>query len=669
MRRREGTRPGTRAERVTERPSTDDAPESPDATKNLLQLAIDELGGERRAGQENMATVVADAFVDGSAALIQAGTGTGKSLGYLVPAVARAVREDARIVISTATIALQRQVFQSDLPLVADALSEELGGRPRVALLKGRNNYLCRHKLAGGYPEPADELSLGEVAGPSSALGREVARLNEWAKDTGTGDRDDLVPGVTGRAWSHVSVSARECLGQKCPLVTECFSELAREEARAANVVVTNHAMLAINATSHDVLGPHDALVVDEAHELTARITQAATAELTVARVDAAARATRRCGISTEGLDDASRALDRAFDRLEVGRLRGGLPEDLALPIAAVRDSTREAITAVKDKAEEAGAAAQLAGAALSEVFAMCDTVLADEGGQVIWLAPPDGEFDATIPSRLLAAPLNVAALVGENLVGDHAAVFTSATLALGGSFASMSSALGLEDPVTLDAGSPFDYAKQGILYVAAHLERPGMGGISDEALDELEALISAAGGRTLGLFSSHRAAQAATEAIRERLDVPVFNQLDDQVSTLVSQFREDPRACLFGSKTLWQGLDIQGETCQLVVIDRIPFPRRDDPITQARSEALARSGGNGFMGVSAAHAALLLAQGAGRLIRSAEDRGVVAVLDSRLASARYASFLTRSMPQMWPTTDRESAFRALRNLDGSQTK
>jgi ATP-dependent DNA helicase DinG len=240
----------------------------------------------------------------------------------------------------------------------------------------------------------------------------------------------------------------------------------------------------------------------------------------------------------------------------------------------------------------------------------------------------------------------------------------TSATLALGGNFDAISRHLGVDDAVTLDAGSPFDYGRQGMLYVASHLPRPGTGGISDEALDELAALIEAAGGRTLGLFSSHRAAVAAADAIRARLDVPVLYQLDDQLPTLMKDFAADPRACLFGSTALWQGIDVPGPTCSLVVIDRIPFPRPDDPITQARTELVEGNGGNGFMAISATHAALLLAQGAGRLIRSVADRGVVAVLDPRLATARYGGFLARSMPALWPTTDREVVLAALRRLD-----
>lgn len=646
-------------------PDRDDIP-------GLLALVVDAMGGQRREGQEAMASAVAEALNDGSHALVQAGTGTGKSLAYLVPAVARAVTHSERIVISTATLALQRQVFSKDLPSVADALAPALGTRPRIALFKGRSNYLCPHKMAGGYPdeEPAGSLPLG----PTSELGREVARLHEWSNETETGDRDDLIPGVSARAWAQVSVSGRECLEGNCPMLDECFSQRARNQAATAHVVVTNHAVLGVQATSHDMIGEHDALIVDEAHELVSRITSSATHELTARAVERAALRVRRLGIVSEDLDKAARALDGALDEESLGRIRGQLSERLASAIELVRAAARGALTAVQKAAKDAGGAkeagtgAKLATAVLTEIVDVCEELQGEGGRYVLWLSGPDGDYEAVTPSRILAAPLDVASLIGEKLIVDKPAVFTSATLALGGGFDVVARHLGVENPTTLDAGSPFDYARQGILYVAKHLPRPGTGGIGDEALDELAALIEAAGGRTLGLFSSHKAAQAATDAMRERLDVPVLYQRDDQVSTLVAKFIEDPRTCLFGSTTLWQGVDVPGATASLIVIDRIPFPRPDEPISQARAEAVEANGGNGFLAVSATHAALLLAQGAGRLIRTVEDRGVVAVLDPRLATAGYRGFLTRSLPPLWATTDREAVLAALHRLDKEAT-
>jgi ATP-dependent DNA helicase DinG len=610
-----------------------------------------------------MARAVAEALDGGEVALIQAGTGTGKSLGYLVPAVARAVREGERIVVSTATLALQRQIYTKDLPLVIEALEPVLGERARIGLFKGRGNYVCKHKMTGGYPE-ADDDGLPLNLGPTSELGRQVARLHEWAATTETGDRDDLVPGVPGRAWAQVAVQGRECLEAKCPLVNECFSQRARDEAATAHIVVTNHAVLGVQATSHDMIGEHEAIIVDEAHELVSRITSSATHELTVRAVDRASRAARRCGVDTERLDRAGRALDSALGDEAPRRLRDGLPDALAEAVELVRSAARDAHSAVSRTSEADGAAAKVATAALGEVNDVCEELQGEHGRHVVWLAPPDGELESPRAARVLAAPLHVADLIGNKVVGEKAAIFTSATLALGGGFEPMAGLLGVTEPSTLDAGSPFDYGRQGILYVAAHLPKPTQGGISEDALDELAALIEAAGGRTLGLFSSHRAAVAAADAMRARLDMPILYQLDDQVSTLVERFRAEPRTCLFGATTLWQGVDLPGATASLVAIDRIPFPRPDDPIAQARTEIVNAAGGSGFMAVSATHAALLMAQGAGRLIRSATDRGVVAVLDSRLASARYGGFLARSMPPLWPTSDREAVLAALRRLD-----
>jgi len=639
-----------------------------DDVRSLLAGVIDAVGGQRREGQESMAEAVGRALEDGEHLLVQAGTGTGKSLAYLVPAVARAITHKERIVVSTATLALQRQVFSKDLPAVIDALEPVLGARALTALFKGRSNYLCVHKMGGGYPE--EETPGALPLGPTSELGREVARLHEWSNDTETGDRDDLIPGVSGRAWAQVSVTGRECLEGSCPVAGQCFSQRAREQASRAHIVVTNHAVLGVQATSHDMLGEHDALIVDEAHELVGRITSSATHELTPRGVERASTRARRLGILSENLDRAARALDGALGDERIGLLRSGPSEALAAAIELVRSGAREALSAVtkltkeSGGAKDAGAGAKMAAAALTEIVDVCEELQADVGRYVVWLAPADGDYDAVTPERVLTAPLNVAGVISERLLTGKPAVFTSATLALGGGFDAVARHLGLDEPATLDAGSPFDYAKQGILYVASHLPRPGMGGISEEALDELAALIQAAGGRTLGLFSSHRAALAATEAMRERLDVPVLYQKDDQVSTLVRQFTDDPRACLFGSTTLWQGVDVPGATASLVVIDRIPFPRPDEPISQARTEAIGRSGGNGFLAVSATHAALLLAQGAGRLIRTVDDKGVVAVLDPRLATAGYRGFLTKSLPPMWVTTDREAVLGALRRLD-----
>jgi ATP-dependent DNA helicase DinG len=655
----------------------------------LLDVVVDALGGQRREGQATMARAVTDAIRVRRHLLVQAGTGTGKSMAYLVPAVAHAVRTDRAVVVTTATLALQAQVVERDLPRLARALTPQLPREPTWELLKGRSNYLCRNKLDGGFP--SEEGTLFEVAAPGpeaeGRLGREVVRLREWAETTATGDRDELDPGVSDRAWRQVSVSARECLGaQRCPVAAECFSERVRARARTVDVVVTNHAMTAIDAleSSGQLLPEHDVLVVDEAHELADRVTAVATAELSAAVLHAASRRLRRsAGVVSESLDDAAVALEAALEEAPPGRL-DRWPDQLADAVVAVRDAARTALSDLKDAGDAAAAeddqeargARHLARAAVQEVFSVAERLAEDvgrgagDGFDVAWVTAGSGPA-ARAPS-LHIAPLSVAGLLREKLFAERTVVATSATLTLGGSFDPVAGAFGLRGGkgsrtrwTGVDVGSPFDYPRQGILYVARHLPPPGRAGADDAVLDELAALVEAAGGRTLGLFSSRRAAEAAAEALRRRLTTPVLCQGEDRLPRLVRQFTDDPATSLFGTMSLWQGVDVPGPSCSLVVIDRIPFPRPDDPLMSARARAVDAAGGNGFVSVSAAHAAVRLAQGAGRLIRAAGDRGVVAVLDSRLATARYGGFLRDSLPDFWPTTSTPTVVEALRRLSG----
>ncbi len=654
--------------------------------QRALAEAVTRMGGSPRQGQVTMARAVADAVEAGTHLLVQAGTGTGKSLGYLVPAMTHTVTSGERTVVSTATLALQRQVLTKDAPLAADAVEAVTGTRPSVALLKGWQNYVCRHRLEGGYPADAEPDGLfaasaasgqGIGEGARAGLGEQVVRLREWAAATDTGDRDDLVPGVSDRAWSQVSVTKAECLGPTCPLRAECFPELARAAAGEADVVVTNHAMLGIVVAGNAGLLPeHEVLVVDEAHELADRVRSQGTVSLSaaaVARVAATAR--RHGGVVVTELEAAGQSLQLALAALDDGRLTDGLPEAVRACVALLDSAARTALTDVRARAKEAGAgggsdagAVAIARTALDDLVAALERLASDsvaERRDVAWVERPRMGAE---PPRLVLAPIDVAGSVADVLLEGRAAVLTSATLALGGSFEPMARSLGLTLAEAawegLDVGSPFDYPRQGILYTAAHLPRPGAG-ISPAALDELVALAQASGGGMLGLFSSRRAAEDAAARLRERTSLTVYAQGEDQLPTLVQAFAEDEDACLVGTLSLWQGVDVPGRTCRLVVMDRIPFPRPDDPVAQARADAVAAAGGNGFMSVSATHAALLLAQGSGRLIRRGEDRGVVAVLDPRLRTARYGGFLSRSMPRLWPTTDRDVVLGALGRLAG----
>ncbi|MCY7373650.1 MAG: ATP-dependent DNA helicase [Spirochaetaceae bacterium] len=626
--------------------------------RELLAAAVEAIGGIERPGQVAMAEAVQRSMNEGRHLLVQAGTGTGKSLAYLVPALLH----DDTVVVATATIALQSQVVDRDLPALADAVEPLLGRRPTYAILKGRSNYLCRNRVFGGMPDDAEDALFDPS--PTTDLGRDVVRLREWAEETPTGDRDELEPGVTDRAWRQVSVSARECLGAaKCPFGAECFAELARARAGAVDIVVTNHALLAIDALEgFPVLPEHDVVVVDEAHELVDRVTGVATDELIPAMVDRAAARARRIVDDSSDLADAGDALLGALAVTPEGRVVD-LPEQLAAALALVRDAARDVLSEIGRAKQADDGARKVAQAAVGAVFDTAERLAAHSPYDVTWTVA-----DARRGPSLRVAPLAVNGLLREALFGERSVVLTSATIELGGSFEPIARQVGLtgEDAPEwegLDVGSPFDYPTQGILYVARRLPPPGRDGASPAAMDELAALIEAAGGRTLGLFSSMRAAQVAAEEMRSLLDVPVLCQGEDRTGALVRAFADDPATCLFGTLSLWQGVDVPGEACQLVVIDRIPFPRPDDPLMSARSQAVADAGGNGFMSVAATHAALMLAQGAGRLIRSSADRGVVAVLDSRLATARYASFLRSSLPPFWFTTDRDVALGALRRL------
>ena len=646
---------------MPEEPETD-AP----TVREVLAAAVEAVGGEERSGQILMAESVAEAMESGQHLLVQAGTGTGKSLGYLVPAL---LHHD-RVVVATATLALQHQLVERDIPALVEAARDVLHEDATYAVLKGRSNYACLHRVREGVPD--DQGALIEI--PESSIGAEVVALREWveeqADEHGTGERDHA-PRHTDRVWRQVSVSHRECLGaSKCPYGAECFAERARDRAAKSQLVVTNHSLLAIDAIEGVPMIPeYDVVVIDEAHELTARVTQAATDELSVSEVERTARRAQRQveGTQADDLADAADALRSAIDAAEPGRLDVP-PADLADALVLVRDAARALVSAFpKDTGDDAGVT-QAKGWA-QELFKTAERMTAGSEHDVLWIAEREQRRGG---NQLCIAPLEVAGPMREKLLAAKTAILTSATLKLGGDFSSVARSVGL-DPATeggswkgLDVGSPFDYATQAILYVAKHLPQPGRDGLQQAQLDEIVDLVDAADGRTLGLFSSRRAAETAAEEVRARLPhLTTLAQGDAQLPELAKQFVGDPHTCLFGTLSLWQGLDVPGETCQLVLIDRIPFPRPDDPLMSARQRAADKAGGNGFMAVAATHAALLLAQGSGRLIRTTTDKGVVAVLDPRLVTARYGGFLRASLAPMWTTTDPDVVRKALMRLSG----
>jgi ATP-dependent DNA helicase DinG len=674
--------------------------------RDVLAAAVKAIGGTERPGQVQMADAIAECLESDQHLLVQAGTGTGKSLGYLAPALLWLVRHpNERIVVTTATLALQSQLANNDIPAAVDAVESVTGRRPRHAILKGRSNYVCLLRLRDGTTQDQDALipasDLVETirsspqSTPESALGAEVLALRAWADEQaaqgGVADRDDA-PSHTERAWAQVSIPVRECLGaQRCPFGDECFVESSRDAARAANLVVTNHALLAINAMHGGTALPeHTAVIIDEAHELVSRVTSAASAELSPQMVERVARRAQSYledEVASELLE-SSTTLRTALDGAALERV-----EDPDSPFVAacvsVRNAARAAVSALTGEDNQQPERRQTA-AAVKEIFDIAERMAELDKRDVVWVVDRE-----RFGREARVSPLSVAGLMRARVFAEHTTVLTSATLKLGGDFTPIATSVGLkenerldlvhpaEDPEQdgtpaseldaeavrwcgLDVGSPFEYRRQGILYIARSLPPPGRDGLSDASMAEIAELLEASDGRALGLFSSRRAAEIAAVYTRKRLSgLTILCQGDAQLPDLTRRFIQNEKASLFGTLSLWQGVDVPGATCQLVIIDRIPFPRPDEPLTVARQRAVTEAGGNGFMKVAASHAALLLAQGSGRLIRRLTDRGVVAVLDPRLVTARYGAFLKTSMPDMWQTTDRQVAIQALRRLSG----
>ena len=647
------------------------------ATVDLLDAAVAALGGARRDGQVRMAEAVTSALEKERHLAVQAGTGTGKSLAYLVPAFRHAQETGNTVIVSTATLALQRQLVERDLPRLAEALEPHLEKKPTFAIMKGRSNYVCLNKVARAS-ELEDEEALLNAADSPSYLGRHVQRVYEWAEDTDTGDREDLEPGVPDLAWRQVSVTSAECVGAtRCPHGEDCFAELARRRAADVDVVVTNHALLAIDAVADvNILPEHDVVIIDEAHELDGRITSVSTSEITGRALKMAATRAKALGANgkDQRLSEQAAELTQLLGEFLPGRWTD-LPEEAKNQLMALADtlsSCRETMARTPegeqaDDPEKFAERQNLANhlntlveaiARILDVFATGDPAA---HADVVWLE----RDERTLTDTLAVAPLSIAGMLHEKLFGEQTVVLTSATLALGGRFDAMAAQWGLPKGTwdSLDVGYPFDPARSGILYTASHLPQPSRDGLSPDTIEEIRELIMAAGGRTLGLFSSRRAAQQAAEELKPQIPFDIFLQGEDSIGALVDKFTKNENSCLFGTLSLWQGVDVPGPSCSLVLIDRIPFPRPDNPLMQARTEAAKAAGRNGFMEVSATHAALLMAQGAGRLLRSVDDRGVVAVLDNRLVTKRYGSYLCDSMPQMWRTTDPEVVRGALKRL------
>ena len=635
----------------------------------LLDVVLGDLpGAAPREGQRAMVEAVATALVEDRHLLVQAGTGTGKSLAYLVPALARR----RTVLIATATKALQAQLIEKDLPRVVAAVSKRYKRPVTVALAKGRRNYLCLERVHGDSAE-GDTLELG-VTGRQEA---QVHRLHAWADETDSGDRDTVPFTVDDAAWRAVSVDGRDCLGSRCPFRDDCFAERARAQVQAADVIVANHSLLALDVcTDIAVLPKRDVVILDEAHELDRFVTEALTAEVSAT---ATARAVRLAGplVRADTKDLLGQALvdvDGMLAGLPEGLLPG-LPEGAGVVLQALQRAAERGATELgpDDDAEEGEARDVRAKAALRELADAAAALLAAGPFHALHVvrAKPGS------PGVLRASPLRVDRPLAERLLTRTPVIATSATLTVDGGFEHVARQLGFgrelgEDDgeprewTGVDVGSPFDYPRQAQLYVAADLPDPRQRDAWAEAVDDrVVELVRAAGGRTLALFSSRAAAVRAATRVRDELDVPVLLQGEDTDVRLAWRFAGDAATCLFATRGYWQGIDVPGSACQLVIIDRLPFTYLDDPLHKARVQA---AGGDfaGFAAVAIPETAMALAQGAGRLIRRGEDRGVVAVLDPRLATAGYRHRLLRSLPPMYRTSDTGAVLRSLTAIDAS---
>jgi ATP-dependent DNA helicase DinG len=620
---------------------------------------------EERPNQRAMAEAVAAAIRQRRNLIIQAGTGTGKSLAYLVPTIALG----QRAVVSTATKALQDQLAARDLPSLQKALEPSF----EFAVLKGRSNYVCAQRVSE-INGAGDQLNLETAdpgagsAGPGGAdqlgpLARQVKRLVRWAQeDTLTGDRAELDFEPRDIAWAQVSIGATECPGAaRCPSGDRCFAEKARERAAVSDIIVVNtHLYATALAVGADILPAHDVVIFDEAHELEDISSSAFGFELTPGRLAAAGRSSRAL------LSDVSAAVtveDAAtvFTEVFAPWLGKSLPRPLdnadADRVAVVRERLvklqAELRKEARDDLEVRGRHLR-AQQALGHLMADIDYVIGLKETDVAWV-----EGSEYAPS-LRVAPIDVGSQLRARLwEAEEAptAILTSATIPL-----RVGERLGLRDGTYdhLDVGSPFSYDEQALLYCPVHLPDPRQPEFEPAMLDELVALIEAAGGRTLALFTSWRAMRAAADEVRKRVSFEVLSQSDLPKPALVSRFAAAETSCLFATMGFWQGVDVPGRALSLVTIDKLPFSRPDDPLLQARR---ALAGPKAFELIDVPRAAALLAQGCGRLIRTGSDRGVVAVFDTRLAKARYRWNLVNALPPMRRTRHRQEVVDFLAEL------
>ena len=615
-------------------------------------------GHEDRPGQVRMAELVGDAISSGKHLIVQAGTGTGKTLAYLVGALSAG----KRTVVATATKALQDQLATKDLPFLEARLGE-LGQEFDWAVLKGRSNYLCLQRLReanNASGQDALDLGLGDDA-RGHVLRGELKRLGAWAADSPTGDQAELDWSPSDQAWKAVSVGSDECPGAtRCPLGEPCFAEQARRRAQAADVVVVNTHLYGLNVGSGGAILPeHEVVVFDEAHVIEDVMSDTVGVQLAPGRFNAVAAAVRRIisdqAIESE-LSELVPALRDALAPHAGARLTSPFPpaveqvlEDAEARLTRAGSALADLKTDNEDAKQRQLRAQQLTTRALEAVQAARRV-----SDQQVPFVSGRAEFPV-----LEIAPLDVGPTMAAGVWGERTAILTSATIP-----GRLAERVGLpvERTTIDDVGSPFDYERQAILYCAMHLPRPNAPGFRDAVAEELIGLIEAAGGRTLALFTSWAAMDDAVAKVRDRVSYEILTQRDLPKPALVARFAASPETCLFATTGMFQGVDVPGDTLSCVVIDKLPFPRPDDPLLSARRELL---GATAFAEIDVPRAATLLAQACGRLVRSRSDRGVAAVLDPRLGSANYRWDIVRALPPMKRTRLRADAEALLRDIRG----
>jgi ATP-dependent DNA helicase DinG len=629
---------------------TDPTPDGDPIGVSLARVTAALSNAEDRVGQREMAELVADAIATGRHLVVQAGTGTGKTLAYLVPAI----EADARIVVATATKALQDQLASKDLPFLAEHLNVDFDW----AVLKGRSNYVCLQRLREMSAGDQGQLELETMAVQTKV---EIKRLADWSGSTETGDAAELDWAPSDNAWRAVSVGSDECPGaDRCPLGEPCFAEQARRRAAAADVIVVNTHLYGLHVASGGAILPeHDVVVFDEAHVLEDIMSDTVGVEIAPGRFTALAAVVRRI------LDDAqvvgaiaeiSEALRDVLSPHLGERLSTPLPDSVQEVLTDARlrlGRANEVVSAIETPVEDAKQRKLRAQTMTGRAIEQLDIAIEGRDGYVAFVS---GGRDTP---RLEVAPLDVGPAMADGVWSKRTAILTSATIP-----SSLASRVGIAaDEVTVaDVGSPFDYEHHSLLYCAMHLPNPNSDGFRAAVHDELEALITAAGGRTLALFTSYRSMDEAAEALRARIDLPILTQRDLPKTALIQAFADSDETSLFATAGLFQGVDVPGQTLSLVVIDRIPFPRPDDPLLSARREQL---GPTAFSEIDIPRASMMLAQACGRLIRSATDRGVVAVMDPRLGTARYRWDIVKALPPMKRTRHRADAEAFLRDLAG----